>query len=89
MTRWLCPYLIKKFHENGAMKIRTIDEDVIPFLVNGYRLKAYKRPLPREEFIGTISKEVNFLGSVSTSSSQNSLRLLLFLKKKKNNKGLR
>lgn len=35
-----------------------------------------------EEFISTISKEVNILGSVSASSSPNSWRLFLFLEKK-------
>ena len=26
MSRWLGSYMIEKFHENGAVKIRTIDE---------------------------------------------------------------
>jgi len=65
MTRWLGPYLIKKCHNNGVVQVRTIDEEGIPLLVNGYRLKACERPLLREEFISTISKEVNVLGSVS------------------------
>lgn len=72
MTRLMGPYLREKFHDNGAMKIGTIDEEVIPFLVNWYKLKAYKRPLSREEFISTISQEVNVIGSVSASSSPNS-----------------
>ena len=72
MTRWLGPYLIEICHDNAAMQIRTIDEEGIPFLVNGYRLKAYKRPLSREEFISTFNKEVNLLGSVLASSSPNS-----------------
>jgi len=69
MTRWLGPYLIEKCHDNGAVQIGTIDEEGIPLLVNGYRLKAYKRPLYREEFINTISKEVNVIGSVLASKS--------------------
>lgn len=87
MTRRLNPYLIEKFHDNGVVKINTIDEEGIPLLVNGYILKAYKIPLSREDFISTISKEVNVLGSVSISSSPNSLRLFLFLKKKRKKKG--
>jgi len=81
MTRWLGPYLIEKCHDNGVVKISAIEEEGIPFPVNRYRLKAYKRPLSREGFISTISKEVNVIGIVSTSSSPNSLRLLLFSKK--------
>ena len=47
MTRWLGPYVIEKCHDNGVVKIRTIDAKSIPFLVNGYRLKIYKKPLER------------------------------------------
>lgn len=72
MTRWLGPYLIEKCHDNGAIQIKTIDEEGIPFLVNGYILKAYKRPLSREGFINTINKEVNVIGSVLNSKSHNS-----------------
>ena len=71
MTRWLGPYVIEKCHDNGVVQIRTIDEEGIPFLVNGYRLNAYSIPFSMEEFISTISKAVNVIGSVSTSSSPN------------------
>jgi len=40
MTKWLGPYVIEKCHDNGVVQIRTIDGEGIPFLVNGYRLKA-------------------------------------------------
>jgi len=40
MTTWLDPYVIEKWHGNGAVQIRIIDEEGIPLLVNGYRLKA-------------------------------------------------
>ena len=72
MTRRQGPYLIEKCHDNGVVQIRTIDEEGIPLLVNGYRLKAYKRPLFREEFINNVSKEVNVIGSVLASWSHNS-----------------
>ena len=72
MTGWLGPYLIEKFHENRAIEIRTIDEEGIPFLVNGYILKVYRNPMSKEEFIITINREVNVFGSVLASKSQNS-----------------
>lgn len=72
MTRWLGPYLIEKFHDNGVVQIKTIDEEWIPLLVNGYRLKVYIKPLSKEEFISTINKEVNVIGSVLTYKSQHS-----------------
>ena len=45
MTRWLGPYVIEKFHDNGIVQIRTIDAEGIPLLVNGYKLKVHKKPL--------------------------------------------
>ena len=72
MTKWLGPYLIEKCHDNGVVQIKTINEEGIPFLVNGYRLKAYNRPMSMEEFISTISKEVNLIRSVLASRSPNS-----------------
>jgi len=71
ISKWLGPYLIEKCHDNGAVQIRTIDEEGIPLLVNGYRLKVYKKPMSKEEFINTINTEVNVIGSVIVSSPQN------------------
>lgn len=41
MTRWLGPYLIEKCHGGGVFQIRTIDEEGITLLFNGYNLKLY------------------------------------------------
>lgn len=71
MTRWLGPYVIEKCHDNGAVQIKTIDEKGIPLLVNGYRLKSYKTPLSKEEFVSGISKAVMVIGRVSASTSLN------------------
>ena len=46
MTIWLGPYVIEKSHDNGFVQIRIIAEG-IPLLVNGYRLKVYKKPLSK------------------------------------------
>eukprot|EP00253_Pinus_taeda_P012694 PITA_12694 len=43
-TRWLKPYVVERCHDNGLVQIRTIDEEAIPLLVNGHKLKMYKRP---------------------------------------------
>jgi len=48
MKRWLGPYLVEKFNENGFVQIRTVDEEGIPLLVNDYRLNLYKIPLSKE-----------------------------------------
>lgn len=57
-TRWLGPYAVEKCNDNGSVLIRTIDEEAIPMLVNGYRLKIYKKPLSKQEFIETLDKSV-------------------------------
>ena len=55
-TRWLRPYVVERCHDNGFVQIRTIDEEAIPLLVIGHRLKMYKRPLSKQEFIDNINK---------------------------------
>ena len=67
-TRWLGPYTMEKCNHNGSVLIRTIDEEAIPMLVNGNRLKIYRKPLSRQEFIVTLDKSVLVVeqGTVST-----------------------
>lgn len=56
-TRWLGPYEVVSVSENGAIKIKTIDDHNISFLVNGHRLKLYTKPVSQEDFISKISTE--------------------------------
>ena len=42
---------------NGAVKIKTIDDHNVSFLVNGHRLKLYTKPVSREDFISKISAQ--------------------------------
>ena len=46
-TRWLGPYTVEKCNDNGSVLIRTIDDEAIPMLFNGHRLKVYKKPLSK------------------------------------------
>ena len=69
MTRWLGPYKVDKCYDNGAVQIRTIDEEGIPLLVNGYSLKGYKNPLSRARFINSINREVYFIGDSIVSNA--------------------
>ena len=57
-TRWLGPYIVEKCNDNGSVLIRTIDEEAIPMLVNRHRLKIYRKPLSKQEFIETLDKSV-------------------------------
>jgi hypothetical protein len=76
MTRWLGPYIIETFHDNGSFQIKTIDEEGIPLLVNGSRLKVYNNPLTREEFIVIMkARNLDVINSRDALNlSKNSLR---------------
>ena len=64
-TIWLGPYTVEKCNDNGLVLIRTIDEEAIPMLVNGHRLKIYMKPLSKQEFIENLSKTVLVMKQVS------------------------
>ena len=70
-THWLGPYEIVKFFDNGEIKIRTIDEEKVTFLVNGHRLKLYHKPLSREEFVKRFQEnnDVKLMKKNPSSSS--------------------
>ena len=57
------PYTVEKFFDNGVVQIRSINEERIPLLVKGHRIKIYKKPLSKEEFINSIRKEVYVMGN--------------------------
>ena len=67
-TRWLEPYVVERCHDNGSVQI-IIDEEAIPLLVNGHRLKMYKRPLSKQEFIEIINKIVMMVEQVPAPPS--------------------
>ena len=68
-TRWLGPYTMDKSNENGSVLIRTIDDEAIPMLFNGHRLKVYKKPLSKREFIEDLNKIVMVVEHVLASTS--------------------
>jgi hypothetical protein len=51
MTRWLGTHIIEKFYDNGSVQIITIDEERIPLMENGFRIKVYEKPLKKQELI--------------------------------------
>ena len=53
-TRWLGPYEVETTFENGAVRIKTLDEQPSSFKMNGHRLRVYTKPLSKEEFIQNI-----------------------------------
>ena len=58
---------MEECNDNGSILIRTIDEEAIPMLVNGHRLKIYKKPISRQEFIETVEKSVLVIEQGSAS----------------------
>ena len=53
-TCWMGPYKIDTIYDNGSIRIKTIDEQQTPLLVNGHRLQVYNKPLSKEEFLTRI-----------------------------------
>jgi hypothetical protein len=53
-TRWLGPYEVDTLFNNGFVQILIIDEERTPLLINGQRLKLYKNPLTKEEFVSAL-----------------------------------
>ena len=50
-TRWLGPYEIIHVFDNGTVQLTTIDQVPFKFLLNGHRLKLYKQPQTKAEFL--------------------------------------
>jgi hypothetical protein len=44
-------------YDNGEMKIKTIDDGQVSFVVNGHRLKIYHRPTSKEDFLQVMSTD--------------------------------
>ena len=68
-TQWLGPYEIETVFHNGAVKIITIDEEKVTFLVNGHKLRIYHKTLTREEFIRNLQENIDLKFVKEDSSS--------------------
>jgi hypothetical protein len=53
-TRWMGPYEVDTVYDNGAVRIKTIDEKQTSLVVNGHRLKVYHKPLSKEDFVKNV-----------------------------------
>jgi hypothetical protein len=54
-THWLDPYEVDTAYDNGAIKIKTIDDGQVSFVVNGHRLRFYHNPISKEDFLQVMS----------------------------------
>ena len=55
-TCWLGPYEIVTAFENGFVRIKTIDDSNISFVLNGHRLRLYHKPISKCDFLQDISQ---------------------------------
>jgi hypothetical protein len=58
-THWMGPYEITTIYDNGSIRIKTIDEQQTPLLVNGHRLRIYNKPPSKEEFLTRILQNLD------------------------------
>eukprot|EP00253_Pinus_taeda_P008860 PITA_08860 len=70
-TRWLGPYEIQKFHDNGILTLITINGSRYTFKVNGHRVCLYHKPLTRESFCQQLRQDTNItiMGEEAKTSS--------------------
>lgn len=83
-THFLGPYEVENVFDNGAVRIRTIDEEKTSLLVNGHRLGLYQKPLTKEEFVKMFqdNSELKMVKKNSSSFPPYKFLLGLLLKKK-------
>lgn len=56
-TRWLGPYEIEEFFNNGVVCLTIIDPFWFKLLVNGHRLRLYHKSARKEELLQQFAKK--------------------------------
>ena len=66
--------------DNGVVKIKTIDDGHVSFVVNGHTLKLYHRPISKEDFIQVMSadKALALVDGEFSSPSPYSWNILIY-----------
>ena len=59
-TRWLGPYLVDRVFDNGTIRLVTIDDNRIPLLANGHRMRLYRKPISKGAFISQITADPEY-----------------------------
>ena len=54
------PYEIDTVYDNGSVKVRKIDDKMLPFMVTGHQLCLYKKPLFKQEFVKEMVHQYEF-----------------------------
>ena len=50
------PYEVETMFDNDVVRIKTLDDQPVSFIVNGYRPQLYYMPLSKEEFIQNVQQ---------------------------------
>ena len=53
------PYEIETIFDNGVVRIKTIDDQQVYFILNGYTLLLYHKPTSKEEYTHKIQKQLD------------------------------
>lgn len=56
--QWLGPYEIETIYDNGFVCLYTVDFERKRLLLNGHKLKLYKKPLFKEALFLEVAKEL-------------------------------
>lgn len=81
-THCLGPYEVENVFDNGAVRIKTIDEEKSPLLVNVHRIRLYQKPLTKEEFVKIFQDNLELKMVEKNSSSFPPQKIYFSLKKK-------
>ena len=53
----MVPYEVVTDFDNGSVKIKTIDDSEVSFIVNGHRLRIYHQPTSRQDFVQNVLQQ--------------------------------
>ena len=53
----MCPYEVETIFNNGVVRIKTIDDQHVSFIVNGHKLRLYHKPTSKEEFTHQVQQQ--------------------------------
>ena len=59
-TCWWGPYEVEQVFDNDLVRICTIDDEKVSFLVNGHRLRLYQKPMSKDQFVSDLQTQEEF-----------------------------
>ena len=88
-TRWLGPYEVEQVFDNVLVRICTIDDHKVSFLVNGHNMRIYQKLMSKYEFVSNIlTQDVFDIMNMGESSSIMATQIS-FLEEKEEEKNIK